>query len=517
MAEADVPSTGKGTAIHTLTETSRELGRLLDVLPGLVWAGNSDGNAHYFNRRWCDFTGLSATKSHRRGWIAAVHPEYVPHLMEIWQSVASTNHADEQEIRLRRNGGRYFLLTVRVECVDTSGLIVNWCPIHTGIDDAALRSERALPPWWLTKAGRETHFQAVADSLPAMCQVMTATGEIELVNRQTLEYYGLTLEELRRDLTDVVHPDDRELVTAARAPGLPYEFDSRFRRSDGVYRWWHTRLSPLRDLEGRVVLWHCFQIDVDDRKRAEEALDEARAELAHVARVTALGALTASIAHEVSQPLSGVITNASTCQRMLASEPPNVEGAREAVRRIRRDGDRASDVLTHLRGLFSKKGPEFKAVDINEITLEVIALSAAELRRHRVIVQQEFANNLAPIEGDRVQLQQVILNLLLNAKEAMSGVEGRPRQLTIRTSCDNQGHICLSVQDTGVGFDSADAARLFKAFYTTKRKGMGIGLSVSRSIIEVHHGRLWAAPNDGPGATFCFSIPCSATNEDVRQ
>jgi signal transduction histidine kinase len=221
-----------------------------------------------------------------------------------------------------------------------------------------------------------------------------------------------------------------------------------------------------------------------------------------------LGALTASIAHEVNQPLSGIIMNANTCLLMLSADPPNVDGARTTARRTIRDGNRVSDVITRLRALFSKKDTATEALDLNEATREVIALSRSELERNRVIPRLEFADDLALVTGDRVQLQQVILNLLRNASEAMSDVDDRPRQLVIRTERDEGDHVRLSVQDAGAGFEPDDANRLFEPFYTTKSGGMGVGLSVSRSIIESHSGRLWATPNDGPGSTFSFSIPC---------
>jgi C4-dicarboxylate-specific signal transduction histidine kinase len=248
--------------------------------------------------------------------------------------------------------------------------------------------------------------------------------------------------------------------------------------------------------------------DVTESRLSEETLGKVRSELAHVARVTSLGALTASIAHEVSQPLSGIITNACTCLRMLAADPPNVDGARETARRTIRDGNRASEVVTRLRALFSKKETTIESVDLNEATREVVALSLCELQRNRVILRTELASDLPVVTGDRVQLQQVILNLLRNASDAMSAVEDRPRQLLIRTERDEGGRVRLTVQDAGVGLAPQAMDRIFEAFYTTKNEGMGMGLSVSRSIIERHHGRLCAAPNDGPGATFSFSIPC---------
>jgi C4-dicarboxylate-specific signal transduction histidine kinase len=275
---------------------------------------------------------------------------------------------------------------------------------------------------------------------------------------------------------------------------------------DQSVKYLHVVAHGTRDQDGRLEYVGAVQ-DVTERRLSEEALGKVRSELAHVARVTSLGALTASIAHEVNQPLSGIITNANSCLRMLAADPPKIDGARETVRRMIRDGNRASDVITRLRALFAKKETATESVDLNEATREVIALSLSELQRSRVILRVELADDLPRVTADRVQLQQVILNLLRNASDAMSGIDDRPRKLVIRTERDEGDGVRLSVQDTGVGFEPRAMGRLFEAFYTTKSDGMGIGLSVSRSIIASHHGRLWAAPNDGPGATFSFSIP----------
>src|SRR5260370_7675812 len=224
-------------------------------------------------------------------------------------------------------------------------------------------------------------------------------------------------------------------------------------------------------------------------------------------RVMTMGELTASIAHEINQPLAGIITHANTCLRMRAAAPPNVDGARETERRTIRDGNRAADVVTRLRALFSRKDATTEPVDLNEAAREVIALSWSELQRSRVILRPELADILPSVTGDRVQLQQVILNLLLNATEAMSSVNDRPRQLVIKTERDEGDRVRLTVQDAGVGLDPQGADKLFEAFYSTKSGGMGIGLSVSRSIIASHPGRLGGAPNDGPRAPFAFSVP----------
>jgi PAS domain S-box-containing protein len=307
-----------------------------------------------------------------------------------------------------------------------------------------------------------------------------------------------------------VHPEDvpsfDEMIDRARGTTSDFEYQHRLQMPDHSVKYLHVVAHATLSQDGKAEYIGAIQ-DVTERRLAEIALDKVRSELAHVTRVTTLGALTASIAHEVNQPLSGIITNASTCLRMLAADPPNVDGARETARRTIRDGNRASDVITRLRALFSKKDATIESLDLNEATREVIALSWSDFQRSRVILRAELGDDLPLVTGDRVQLQQVILNLLRNASDAMSGVDDRPRQLVIRTARDEGDRVRLAVQDAGVGFDPQSMDRVFEAFYTTKSDGMGIGLSVSRSIIENHQGRLWAAPNDGPGATFSFSIP----------
>jgi C4-dicarboxylate-specific signal transduction histidine kinase len=297
-----------------------------------------------------------------------------------------------------------------------------------------------------------------------------------------------------------------DMLERARGAASDFEYEHRLLMPDQSIKYLHLIAHANRDAEGRLEYIGAVQ-DVTERLRSAEALSNARSELAHMARITSLGVLTASIAHEVNQPLSGIITNASTGLRMLAADPPNIDGARETARRTIRDGKRASAVIDRLRALFAKKAATTESVDLNEATQEVIALSLSELQRNRVILRMELATDLPSITGDRIQLQQVILNLLLNASDAMSGVDNRPRNLVLRTEWEKGDRVVLAVHDAGVGIEPDVMDKLFEPFYTTKSNGMGIGLSVSRSIVESHHGRLWAAPNDGPGATFSFSIP----------
>jgi len=273
----------------------------------------------------------------------------------------------------------------------------------------------------------------------------------------------------------------------------------------------------LTDLYARQAAEIADRQRLDEaRRQAERALDLAQAELSRVSRLTTMGTLAAAIAHEVNQPLSGIITNANTCLRMLAAEPPIVDGARETVRRTLRDGNRASDVITRLRVLFSNDELSLELLDMNEITREVVALSVNDLERNDVVRHLELAEDLPMILADRIQLQQVILNLVRNASDAMVDVHDRARRLLIRTDHEDGHRVRLSVRDNGVGVATESMHKLLDAFYTTKSGGMGVGLSVSRSIIERHQGRLWAEPNDGPGATFAFSIPIDPESvEDV--
>ena len=306
-----------------------------------------------------------------------------------------------------------------------------------------------------------------------------------------------------------VHPEDllafTEQIERSRLDGSDIQLELRLQMPDRTVKYVHV-VAHSRHHGDHLEYIGAVQ-DVTQRRLSEGALAKLRSELAHVARITSLGVLTASIAHEVNQPLAGIITNASTCLRMLGADPPDVDGARETARRTIRDGNRASDVMTRLRALFSKREFSLESLDLNEATREVIALSLSDLHRHGVILQSELADDLPIIVGDRIQLQQVILNLVRNAADAMVDVHHRPRQLLIQTEREDVNHVRVTVRDVGIGLPAESLDSLFDAFFTTKSTGMGIGLFVSRSIVERHQGRLWAEPNDGPGATFSFSIP----------
>ncbi len=359
----------------------------------------------------------------------------------------------------------------------------------------------------------ELNLRQMTETIPEMLWSATPDGAVDYCNTRLLDYTGLTVHEIIGDgWIRLIHPDDVEPAVgewiSSVASGAPFRVEVRaLHGSDGMYRWCVMNALPLLDKDGSILKWHGTVVDMHNWKQAQEALRDTQAELANMSRVMTMAQLTASIAHEVNQPLSGIITNASTCLRMLDADSPNVEGARETARRMIRDGNRAADVITRLRALFSKRPAATESVDLNEASREVIALLLSKLQSARVNLRSELADDLPLVTGDRVQLQQVIMNLLQNAAEAMIDVHDRPRQLLIETQRDEADHVRLAVQDNGPGLDPQESGRVFDAFYTTKSGGMGIGLAVSRSIIENHHGRIWARPNDGPGATFSFTIP----------
>jgi PAS domain S-box-containing protein len=359
----------------------------------------------------------------------------------------------------------------------------------------------------------ELNLRQMTETIPAMLWSATPKGAVDYCNVRVLDYSGFSASEIMgTGWTKLLHPGDVDRVAQEWAScvrnGAPFQAEVRtYRASDRVYRWCIASALPLIDEQGLILKWHGTIVDMHDWKQAQEELRNTQAELAHMTRVMTMRELTASIAHEVNQPLSGIITNAGTCLRMLSADPPNIEGARETARRTIRDGNRASDVIKRLRALFAKKSIADEEVDLNDATREVIALSSSELQRSGVILRPELSADLPRITGDRVQLQQVILNLLLNASDAMSDVGDRPKHLIIRTEREGADRVCLAVQDSGVGFEPEIAGKLFEPFFTTKSERMGIGLSVSRSVIESHNGRICAEPNRGPGSTFSFSIP----------
>ena len=319
----------------------------------------------------------------------------------------------------------------------------------------------------------------------------------------------------RQDFVErIVHPEDRgyaiQRYDQVVHGGKLYDLEYRVIRPDGSARFVQSMGEPIRNADGAVVRLVGALLDITERKQAEEALREAQAELAHVTRVATLGEMTASIAHEINQPLAAVVNNASACLRWLAGQAPNLEEARQSAALIIADGHRAGEIISRIRALAKKAPPRKDRVNINETILEVIALARSEVQRNRASLQTQLSSDVPLILGDRIQLQQVILNLIINAIEAMSGITEGPRELQVVTGKDELRGVVVTVRDSGPGLDPDILDHLFTAFYTTNPQGMGMGLAISRSIIEAHGGRLWATANKHRGATFQFTLPVDA-------
>src|SRR6266853_2327672 len=495
-------------AEEALAASEHNLRLIVDSIPGFVALSTPAGEVELVNPQLVEYCGR--TLEALRFWRTSdtVPAEDLPRVIQIFAGSITSGNPHNYEARLRRFDGVYRWFQVRgLPVRDANGRILRWCVLLTDIDERK-HTEDALK--------RSEAFLAEGQRLSRMgcCCWRVETNEFTW-SEELHRIFGFERDvPVTLDLIGTrVHPEDipllNDMVERARGAVGDFEYEYRLLMPDDSVKYLHMIAHGIRDNDGRLEYVGAVQ-DVTQRKISEEALAKARSELAHVASVTSLATLTASIAHEVNQPLSGIVTNAGTCLRMLTLDPPNVDGARETARRTIRDGNRASDVITRLRALFSKKHTLAERVHLNDAAREVIALSLSELQRNRVILRSELADDLPLVTGDRVQLQQVILNLLRNASDAMNTVHDRPRELLIRTERDEGDQALLSVRDAGIGFDPQTADRLFETFYTTKNDGMGIGLSVSRSIIEQHDGRLWATLNDGPGATFSFSIPCTA-------
>lgn len=501
-------------AEEALRASEWKLRQLTETIPQMLWSATPDGAVDYCNARLLDYAGFSAEEVMGAGWVKLLHPDDVGPAKQAWLACIETGAPYQVEARtIHAADGTYrWLLTNALPLRDGYGSILRWYGTCIDVHDRK-EAEAAI-------AASERSLAEIIDTIPAYVWSARSDGSTDHLNRHYLNYLGVRQEQVQGwGWSAAVHPDDLEAHVDTwkelLASGAAGESQTRLRRFDGQYRWFLNRANPLKDGAGSVK-WFGVTIDIEGLKRAQDELREAQAELAHVTRVMTMGQLTASIAHELNQPLAGIMTNAGTALRMLTADPPNVDGARETARRTIRDAKRASEVIARLRALFARKTTASEIVDLNTAAQEVIALSANELQRNGIAFRAHLAEGLPCVTGDRVQLQQVILNFILNGAESMSGVADRPRELVISTAPEGNGRVRVAVKDAGAGFDPAAAEKLFSPFYTTKSNGMGIGLSVSRTIVENHHGRLWGERNRGPGSTFCFSIPSGPAGEAAK-
>jgi PAS domain S-box-containing protein len=617
-------------AEEAVLASERNLSLAISTMPVLAWIAKPDGSVEFVNERWLNFSGLSASEADGWGWTKVFHPEDLGRLTEYWLSILATGEPGEVEVRQKRFDGEYRWFLIRANPLrDESGAILRWYGTNTDIQDRKL-VEEAL-------RASEISLRQTIDTIPGLVAKANPNGMIEHANQQLLKYFGKTAEEMNSwSSGGVVHPDDLARVTAeitdSFKTGSPFDSELRYRRADGVYRWFQARSLPFRGADNEVAGWYFLLTDIEDRKRAEaelrrseaflaqgqsisktgtfgwsvasgelywseetynivehdraarpsldlifqlthpddrdyvrqtvelatrerkdfdiehrllmpdgrvkhvhiiahavnagsldyvgavrdvtermraeEALRQAQGDLARINRVTTMGELTASLAHELSQPMSGAMTNAKVGLRKLGNDSPNLDEVREAFARIVRDTQRATEILGRIRSQFEKTAPKEQTLDVNEMIQETVALLRDETMRHNISVRTELAADLAQIAGDRVQMQQVAMNLIVNSIEAMKDVDGM-REMVIRSQQAENDQILVSISDTGVGIPQQLAEQIFDPFFTTKAHGTGMGLRISRSIVESHGGRLWAAGSQGRGATFHLSLPAA--------
>ncbi|MGZ5951166.1 MAG: PAS domain-containing sensor histidine kinase [Isosphaeraceae bacterium] len=419
---------------------------------------------------------------------------------------AAEGRCEDEGWRMRKDGSRFWANVVITAVRDSSGELIGFSKITRDLTERKRAEEE------------RQKLVSLVENSHDFIGIASPEGRAQFVNPSGQALVGLNGNEQVRSTTifDYVVEDDQ---TKFRQEALPAVIRDGHWEGEVRFRHFHTgaAIPMLQHIffikepgSGRRLALATISRDITERKLAEETLQATKAEMAHMARLTAMGELTASIAHEINQPLSAIVNNANACRRLLTEDSPNLKEVREAIDDIQEAGTRAGDVISHIRNLVKKAVPEKNEVDVNQLIHEVLALVLSDLEKHHVLLQLELAAGLSPVVGDRVQLQQVMLNLIMNGIEAMSGVADRLRTLLVRSQAHAPGCVLVTVQDAGAGLDPRHAGDIFEPFFTTKPNGLGMGLSISRSIIEAHGGKLWAKPAEDKGATFQFTLPACA-------
>jgi PAS domain S-box-containing protein len=475
------------------------------------WAWNVSTNAVFWSDEHFRILGLDPerVRPSRGLFWSLVHPADRPGTLAAFErAVRERRHVEADHRVALADGTVKHIHSVAHPVLDTAGGLIEY--VGTIVDTTErIRAEQKVRE-------SEARLRLLTDAIPQHVWTYGPDGFVAFVNQRWLEYTGLTLADAQHGgWVQCLHPDDAPAHLSAwreaLAHGTTFESAIRYRRVDGEYRRFLARSLPLRDERGVVVEWVGTNTDIEDRERAQEALHEAQAELAHVNRQVTMGALATSLAHELNQPLAAIVTHASAALSWLNHDPPNLGQATTAIQGTIRDANRASDIITSTRA-FLRKTAAKQRLDAAELVREVLGLVELEAAKHRVVIHEALADRLPPILGVRSELQQVLLNLIMNAFEAMAEVSDRPREITIR--CREhmlaQGlGVFVAVEDAGIGIPPEDGERLFAAFHTTKASGLGMGLSIARAIVEAHGGRLWASSNRDHGATFQFVLPAA--------
>ena len=485
-------------AEDALRASERSFRLIVDTIPALVCTMTPAGAVEMVNQQVLDYFGKSGEEMRNWSSMGAVHQDDLENVIAKWRYSTENGFPYDIEHRVRRADGVYRWFHVRgLPLRDLNGNIIRWYVLLADVDDHK-RAEQALRE-------KEAHLRGVLETIPALVSQSASDGRLEYVNERALEYFG---ENLERAGFGVIHPDDREdhlqRWLSCLKSGQPFENTYRLRRADGAYRWFYVRVEAVRDQEGRVANWYTVSLDINDRRELEDALRSTYRRLSAALQIATIAELSASIAHEINQPLASVVANGHACLTWLSSDPPNLSRARVTAERIIRDGNAASETVERIRALFKQAPPAMALADINEIIVEVLNLIVDEARATGISVEKDFASDLPMIVVDRVQIQQTLINLAHNAIEAMEGITDRPKILSF-TSRREGGDLLIQVRDSGRGM--ANSTSIFDPFVTTKPNGMGMGLSICRSTVEAHGGRLWANANEGAGTTFSFTLP----------
>lgn len=491
-----------------LRRSERELREVIETIPAMAWSATADGAAEFFNARWLTYAGLTADQARGWGWTVAVHPDDLNVLVEYWRSIMASGEAGEIEGRLRRFDGvyRWFLFRA-TPSLDDSGRIVKWYGTNTDIEERK-RAEQALrrSEAYLAEAQRLTH--------TGSCAIDGASHEIVYWSEQMFRLFGF---DPRQGLPtweqwlERIHPEDGEKFRLAgdRTFLEKVHCDVEFRiiYTDGAVKHIHGIGQPVLSPTGELLQVVGTMVDITERKRAEEARDRLRqleADLARINRVSTMGELTASLAHEIKQPIGAAVANAEACTRLLHRDRPDLLEAREAAMEMVKDARRAADIIDRIRSLYQKGSSQLDMVDVNEVVSEMVVMLQNEAHRHSITIRTDLAEGLPKVMADRVQLQQALMNLMLNSIEAMRETSG---ELGLKSQLAEDGQLMISVTDTGVGLPAEKLEQIFDAFFTTKSQGTGLGLAITRSIVEAHGGRIWADANSRQGAIFHFTIP----------
>jgi PAS domain S-box-containing protein len=505
FAGAVIDITGAQRAEEKIRLSERELRTLVEAIPAYVGTALPDGSVDFLSQSWLDYTGFSREQGMGWGWGSTIHPDDVDRVVANWRAALAAGGPLEHELRCRCADGTYHWFLYRsLPLRADGGNVVKWYGTLTNIDSLK-ETEHALQ-------AREHQLLGIIETIPSMLWSLSPTGETTHLSQRVLEYCGAPLEELlNRGWERFLHPDDREETAKALAraisSGESYSVIHRVRRADGEYRWHHSMGAPLHDPQGEIIQWYGLAIDIDERKRAEDRLRDTSMKLSRASRIATVAELSASIAHELNQPFMALRGNAQAAKRWLAANPPNLTETNTSIERVLRAIRSADETMQRIRALFKQESFEKKEANVPDMIREAVRFVHEDPQKRAVLIDCDFDGHLPTVSVDQIQIQQVLCNLILNAIEAMEGSR-IPPLLKVRAAVTDQNAMLIQVIDNGPGVDNTET--IFDAFVTTKEKGMGIGLAVSRSIVEAHNGRLWAENNPGGGVTFNMALPLSS-------